>query len=449
LAEPAEVSIDNWPRDVSVAIMEDDMDKGSLRKLADSFSGELMKALPTIGLPTIVRPMILAILAGAAMTALPDNAQAGSSPGLSAGRDGTLLRNGVPYRGVGVNYFDAFLRTLRRPADDSYRDGFRKLSANDIPFARFAACGYYASDYQLYLQDKQKYFQLLDGVVKAAEDSHVGLIANLFWVSYGVPDLVGEPRDQWGNPQSKTRQFMRTYTREVVSRYADSPAIWGWEFGNEYNLALDFPDALRHLPPVDSRTGTPARRGPHDVLTTEIFTSALSDFANTVRQIDDHRIILSGNGAPRPSAYHMMTQRRYGGDTEQQFATMLLNHNPGLFNPVCIHAGPAAIGKYFASRQVSYNELIQVCAGAAHSASKSLYVEEFITCRPKIGDCSIGARRATVNEVLAALQANNVPLASVWCYDRKLVHDANSLSFDDDTAPILQMIGDFNRKRSP
>jgi hypothetical protein len=50
---------------------------------------------------------------------------------------------------------------------------------------------------------------------------------------------------------------------------------------------------------------------------------------------------------------------------------------------------------------------------------------------------------------LAAIQANNVPLASVWVYDRKLVHDENSLNFDDDTASVLQMIGDFDRKWSP
>ena len=64
-----------------------------------------------------------------------------------------------------------------------------------------------------------------------------------------MPDLVGEPRNQWGNPESKTRQFMRTYIREVVSRYVNSPAIWGWEFGNEYNLSLDTPDRWRTLPP--------------------------------------------------------------------------------------------------------------------------------------------------------------------------------------------------------
>ena len=73
---------------------------------------------------------------------MPVSSQAASLPGLSAARDGTLLRNGVPYRGVGVNYTDAFFRPLRHPGDESYRDDFRKLGANHIPFARITACGF-------------------------------------------------------------------------------------------------------------------------------------------------------------------------------------------------------------------------------------------------------------------------------------------------------------------
>jgi hypothetical protein len=89
-----------------------------------------------------------------------------------------------------------------------------------------------------------------------------------------------------------------------------------------------------------------------------------------------------------------------------------------------------------------------MCASAARSASKSLYIEEFITCPPKT-ECGIATRRESVNQVLAAIQANKVPLAAVWVYERKMIHDPNSLSFDDDTASVLQMIGDFNRKSSP
>ena len=64
-----------------------------------------------------------------------------SSLGLSVNSAGVLTRNGAPYRGIGVNYYDAFIRTLRNPQDDSYRAGFSKLGANNIPFARFAAGG--------------------------------------------------------------------------------------------------------------------------------------------------------------------------------------------------------------------------------------------------------------------------------------------------------------------
>jgi hypothetical protein len=374
---------------------------------------------------------------------MPINSQAASLPGLSVARDGTLLRNGVPYRGVGVNYTDAFWRPLRHPGDESYRDDFRKLGANHIPFARMVACPLRASDYQLYFQDKEKYFKVLDGVVHAAEEANVGLIANLFFGSYVISSLADESRNQWGNPQSKTRQYMRTYAREVVSRYVNSPAIWGWEFGSEYNLSLDNPDQWRNRPRVNRSLGITRSPGPDDMLTTEAYSSALSDFARTVREIDDHRILLTGNSIPRFNAYHMQAGSR-GADSLKQWTTMLLRQSPGPFNPICIHESPNAQLPHFAKR---YNDLIQICAGAARSASKSLYIEEFVTCPPKT-ECSIATRREYVNEVLAAIQANNVPLASVWVYERKMVHDPNSLSFDDDTASILQMIADFNRKWS-
>ena len=183
------------------------MDKEWVRNPPSSGSGKHIETKLRVSSSIITR-LLLTFLVSHAIMAMPVSSQAESLPGLSVGRDGTLLRNGVPYRGVGVNYTDAFLRPLRNPRDESYRDDFRKLAANHIPFARIMACGFSENDYRLYLQDKESYFKLLDGVVHAAEESNVGLIANLFWKSYVVPDLVGEPRGQWGNAQSKTRQFM-------------------------------------------------------------------------------------------------------------------------------------------------------------------------------------------------------------------------------------------------
>ena len=172
------------------------MGKRVFRNLPPSLSGKRVDTTPTISFSIISR-LLLALLLGQATIATSVTAQAASLPGLSVARDGSLLRNGVRYRGVGVNYTDAFLRPLRHPEDESYRDDFRKLAANHIPFARIAACGFSPSDYQLYLQDKENYFKRLDGVVQAAEESNVGLIADLFWSNTAVPDLVGEQRNRW------------------------------------------------------------------------------------------------------------------------------------------------------------------------------------------------------------------------------------------------------------
>jgi hypothetical protein len=63
---------------------------------------------------------------------------------------GELLRDGTPFRGLGVNYYDACVRTLAVPARTNYDAGFQKLAAKGIPFARFSAGGYWPKDWGLY-----------------------------------------------------------------------------------------------------------------------------------------------------------------------------------------------------------------------------------------------------------------------------------------------------------
>lgn len=65
------------------------------------------------------------------------------SPALKAGEDGQLLKDGKPYRALGINYFSCFLRTLENGEDTSYDEGFRVLAEHKIPFARFAATGFW------------------------------------------------------------------------------------------------------------------------------------------------------------------------------------------------------------------------------------------------------------------------------------------------------------------
>lgn len=196
----------------------------------------------------------------------------GQSPGSSGStvEQGLFMKNGRPFYGVGVNYFNVLIRRTGLEGragsgpDLAYDQGFQTLREYEIPFIRFCAGGFYPKDWDLYRTDKEAYFKIFDRLVADAEKYGVGLIPSFFWNYATVPDIAGEPVDQWGNPQSKTHEFMRQYTMEVVSRYKNSPAIWGWEFGNEYLLAADLPPPELGRGLIAPRFGTPAVRTERD-----------------------------------------------------------------------------------------------------------------------------------------------------------------------------------------
>jgi hypothetical protein len=148
-------------------------------------------------------------------------------PGLSV-RSAQLTKEGRPYRGVGANYFDLFLRVLHEPTNTSSLRGLEQLGKAGIPFVRFATA-YGAADFKVYFEQREEYLRRLDLVVRAAERSKVGLIPSMLW-TFELPDLASEHRDQWGNPNSKTLAMMRQYVGDVVARYKDSPPLAGKEF---------------------------------------------------------------------------------------------------------------------------------------------------------------------------------------------------------------------------
>ncbi len=185
----------------------------------------------------------------AARSQAPQTPTFKSSPGLSV-QKGEVVLQGRRFAGMGANYFSLFYRTIQDASDTSYDRGLAQLAKAGIPFVRFMACGFWPVDWDFYLQDREGYFQCLDGVVASAEKHEMGLIPSLFWNMATVPDIVGEPMDQLGDPHSQTTRFIRQYTEEVVRRYRGSSAVWAWEFGNEYNLHVDLPNASEHRPPI-------------------------------------------------------------------------------------------------------------------------------------------------------------------------------------------------------
>ena len=91
-----------------------------------------------------------------------------------------LFKDGKPYRGVGANYFDLFLRVLHAPTDTTSLTGLQRLGAAGIPFVRFAVA-YGESDWKRFFNDREEFLRRLDMVVQTAERANVGLVPSFFW----------------------------------------------------------------------------------------------------------------------------------------------------------------------------------------------------------------------------------------------------------------------------
>jgi len=354
-----------------------------------------------------------------------------AATGLSVGPEGVLMHDGTPYGGIGVNYYDAFTRTLAEPPHETYKAGFRELASRRIPFVRFSAGGFWPRDWALYQTNRSEYFARLDGVIKSAEEQKIGLIPSLFWNSATVPDLVGEPVNRWGQTNSRTHAFMREYTREVVTRYAPSPAIWGWEFGNEYNLGADLPNAAQHRPAVVPELGTPGKRTAEDELTHEAIRTAFREFAREVRRHDARHIIISGNAFPRPSAWHQTKEKSWRRDTPEQFAEVLAADNPSPMDTLSVRG-------YDLANDVG--RLPQAMA-VARSVRKPLFVGEF-----GVPGATTGTTKTNFAMILRAIETNGVPLAALWVFDFESQAKDWNVTATNDRAWQLSAIEEANER---
>ncbi len=301
----------------------------------------------------------------------------------------------------GVNYYDLFVRQLKPGTDVNMPTGFAWLATNGARFVRFSAGGYWPSEWGLYQTNKAEHWRRLDAVVRAAETNRIGLVPSLFWFLSTVPDLVGEPVSAWGDTNSLTIRFLRSYTREVVTRYRESPAIWMWELGNEYNLVADLPNASEHRPPVVPSLGTPRARSARDELTHAMIRTALREFALEVRRHDARHPITSGHAFPRPSAWHQERERSWKTDTEEQFESMLAADHPDPVNVISLRL----YGEDDARR-------LEWAARAARKLGKPLFVGEFGVSGP-----DVPTNREKFDRWLKLIGSQEVALSALWVFD--------------------------------
>ncbi len=205
---------------------------------------------------------------------------------------------------------------------------------------------------------------------------------------------------------------MKIYIEEMVTRYISSPAIWGWEFGNEYNLRIDLP-GLNNLPPTGESLGCPATRTAADKLSSADLKVALNEFASTIRQYDASRMVFSGNSIPRESAYHLKMDQTWEADNISQYKISLDNQNPLQLNSYTIHLYPKENSSRFTdSPDTSIKDIIRISMDYAEENKKPLFIGEFGA------PLTLGAEEESVfMEIMEGIEMYKVPLSCVWVFD--------------------------------
>jgi len=341
-----------------------------------------------------------------ARTQLLDSVEViGTTSPLTVQADGTLRLDNRPFTGVGVNYYSAFERTLENADDTSYDACFAALGRWGVPFARVDGSGYWSSKAGLFFTNRTEYFRRLDGLVASAERHGVGLIPSLFWTTFTFPDLAGERLDQLAVSNSVTRQKMREFATEIVNRYKNSRAIWAWEFSNEWNLAVDLPNATEWLPPTWTNLGNPAMRDPvRDVLATDTILPAMMDIGRLIKELDPGRPLSTGHAMSRPSQWHQDQWKRgllpigavYTTDSVAQAEEITLRQCPDPYDLLSVHV-------YESDPQRLPN-----FATFATRAGKALFAGEFGT--PPGSEGNFASMRGAVRA--------HSPLSAVWVFDR-------------------------------
>ena len=361
-------------------------------------------------------------------------------------KDGKVYRDGHIYRGIGVNYCDLFQELIPNGKETRTLNGLRFLGEKKIPFVRFWACGFWPSDWDLYFKDKDEWFRRMDLVVQTAEQAGVGLIPDLFWNTSDYPQFAGEFQDQWGNRDSKTHEFMRTYIKEMVTRYKDSPAIWGWEFSNEVNLACDLPNGMEFLGKDIPALKYKLDKDPRNLWTHQMAQVAFEAFAQEVRKYDKVRFVTSGNSAPRGCAYHIGTKMEpiWGDDNNDEAFEAFTWYAPASLDLISVHFygdAPEKL-KYAGGQGIEFS--LAALKQFATKLGKPLFVGEFAGAasddlKPKFAEYQ--------KAILDSLLAQKVDLSAYWVFDYTADRKGTGLvRRDNEYAWVLDQIVEYNSK---
>ena len=251
--------------------------------------------------------------------------------GLTVNSSGQLLRDGVRFRNVGLNYGGAIQRIYSQPSATAcaYTPGAEQDAMLDVcdsmkvKVLRVKATPYWPAQWRYGVNggvagvaatagDRAAHYAQIDAFIAKCRARGIGVILTLFFRHASPCDLAGQTvRAGWLNAGA-TRTYVTAVTQEIVTRYLAEDAVYGYEWSNEVNHYNDASDAAitrdavvgKAFPGVDVVRGTPASySATNDMLRGTDLSDVVTWWHGVVRAIDTQRIVLTGNG---PNSYSQL-----------------------------------------------------------------------------------------------------------------------------------------------
>lgn len=281
--------------------------------------------------------------------------------GITVDSEGDLLLDGEKLYAYGVNIYDIFVNKRRLNANYDVETPLKTLRDSGISIARMSIGPYTVGHFANYYYSPDEYFEALDAVIAACEKYHIGIFASISWNPV-IKDFVGETWDQMGDPNSKTVQVAKQYYTDVVKRYKDSPAIWAWEFGNEYNLYAD----LFYVQPADH-------------VRSEDTSVYYQEVGKAIRKIDPYRLIVGGDSELGCRPASLRKTNSWKADDLQDTI-----ESTELYAPSPLEAISSHMYEYGQSGKTveettfkDYKAAVQLALDACHELKKGYYIGEY------------------------------------------------------------------------
>ncbi|MBQ3847223.1 MAG: cellulase family glycosylhydrolase [Clostridia bacterium] len=326
--------------------------------------------------------------------------------------DGYIYLNGELFYGMGFCWHGGFSMTRNNSMKKKVDSYFAKLAEGHVPFVRVMMGVFYP--WQVaneYLKNKDDYYEDMDYFISLAEKYHIGIIASLCWNYDTFMKYCGEEITAITDPYSKCNAILRQYVKEIVTRYNDSPAIWGWELGNEGNLGAE----LTYWPSKDLNI---------KYFETSEYTSMYYQiFSDEIRKYDPYRMITNGDGGYRGSwrsLRNTLGQSWSPPDTEEDYRELYKFVGTGSVDTLSVHYPVLETLPRFVER--------------AREMGYSYYVGEFenydLCFTSGLDDPKQEQAESGWWDVANAILEADVQISSHWCWGRYIEQDVDYTSVE-------------------